>query len=363
MGFNNTKFAEATGLFFSKQNAIFYGMMDGFPVYCKYITGRSSYMIMRLHAKTEDAADFARYLESWRQKQTGITQITFRERELIAMLAIPAKDTVNTLANHVLTIASLARQSGLLPCCMSCGRIDSFSHFVLDGDGCTLCESCRLNTEENMEEIKTKKSAEPINYAGSLLGLLLGAALLFLLTYIVLKAGYVSYLTGFVGTLTALLLMKKFGHRLTYPTAAFAIVFCLIVAVITPAAEFAGEIAEHNQTNEAKAQQIIDAYKKLDDLRADATPEEREALDAFVKERKLDSSTYDSAKLMLDHQTTWECLKDMPTLLKDQLYDDMKGELIKCILWGVLSILVGCGVLLPNMLRESYGKHTLTRLS
>jgi hypothetical protein len=53
----------------------------------------------------------------------------------------------------------------------------------------------------------------------------------------------------------------------------------------------------------------------------------------------------------------------MPTLLKDDIFSSLKGELIKCILWGVLSILIGCGVTLPALLRDSYGKHTLMRLS
>ncbi|MBR5373003.1 MAG: hypothetical protein IK130_12415 [Oscillospiraceae bacterium] len=362
MAFNNQKFAAATGLIFNKANAVFYGTLDSYPVYCKYITGRTTSMIVRLHAKTEDALDFSQYLESWRQKQEGVTQIAFKEREMIVMLQIPARDTVNKLANNVFAIVNMARQSGLQACCMSCGRVDSWSHFVLDGDGCTLCESCRMSTQESMEEVARTKSAEPVNYAGTLLGIVLGAAVLFGVTFLVLKAGYVTYLTGLLGAFLTLVFMKKFGHRISYATAAIGVLVCLVVAVATPAFEFASEIANHCQENKQEAEKYVSSYTELQNLRSDpeVTADELTTLNTLLNQHKSD---YDAAKMIVDHQTTWECLKDMSTLLDVSTFSSVRGELIKCILWGVLSIIIGMAVIVPGMLRESYGKHSLVRLS
>ena len=364
MGFNNQKFAAATGLFFDKANQIFHGEISGYPVYCKMITGRMQSMTVRLHGKAEEPDVVASALEAWRMGQTGVTQITYRNNEMITVLGIPARSTVDTLANIVFEMVRMAQHYYLRPCCMSCGREDMYSHYVLDGEGCTLCESCRMSTQENMEHIAMEKSSEPVNLLGTMLGLVIGAAVLFGVTFLILKMGYVTYLTGYLGALVTLLLMKKFGGRLTYPTAAIAVVVCLLVAAFTPPLEIAGDIAAFNQENRVKAQEFMDAYKNYKDVMAQATSEEAEEVSAAlgVSNKELEQRNKEY-RVLLDNQTTWECFRNLTKLTDYDMYEDVKGEIVKCMLWGVLSILIGCGVTLPAMLRESYGKHKLVRLS
>lgn len=364
MAFNFNKFAAATGLMLNKTYSLFYGSLNGFPVYCKYVAGRTTSMTVRLHAATEDGADFGRYLESWRMKQTGIVSIGFQGHEMIAVLSIPAKNTVDTLASQVFMLVSLAQQSGLQPCCMACGRRDSWAPYMLDGEGCTLCESCRMSTEENMQHIAAEKTAQPVNPMGALLGIVIGAAVLFAMTFFVLKLGYVTYLTGYLGALVTLLLIKKFGGRLTYPTAIIGVIVCLLVAVATPAYEISSEIAKFNQENQKTAQDYVDAYKDLQNTLVSATSEEKEEIMGLMGgNSKTYQQRYVEYQALLANQTTWECFTHLTTLTDYSLYKDVNGELIKCILWGVLSIIIGVAVTLPAMLKESYGKHNFVRLA
>jgi len=364
MGFNYNKFAAATGLMLNRPNSLFYGSILGYPVYCKYITGRSTAMTVRVHAKTEDPIDFSGYLESWRQTQTGIVQISFNNHEMTAMLSIPAKNTNDVLSQQVYAIVNLLQQSGLRPCCMSCGRTDSWSNYLLDGEGCTLCSSCVMTTQENMAQIEAEKTAQPINPMGALIGIIIGAAVLGLMTFFVMKMGYITYLTGFLGAFITMLLIKKLGGRLTYASAIIGAVVCMLVAAATPAFELAGELAKYNQENKKTAQEYCDAYKDLQDTIVNATSEEKEELEKLLggntKQYKKRNEEY---HVLLSNQTTWECFTNITTLCQYDLYSEVKGELIKCILWGVLSVIISTACMLPSMLKESYGKHSLTPLS
>ena len=70
----------------------------------------------------------------------------------------------------------------------------------------------------------------------------------------------------------------------------------------------------------------------------------------------------DSAELIISHTDTKSCLKDLPMLLKEDNYAGIKPELIKCLLFSLLSVLAGALLTAPPMLRADQGKHTLREL-
>ena len=67
--------------------------------------------------------------------------------------------------------------------------------------------------------------------------------------------------------------------------------------------------------------------------------------------------------MILSHTDTISCLKDMPQLLKTETYSALKPELIKSLLFTVISILVCIIISAPSMLKADQGRHTLRELS
>lgn len=371
MAFHINHFAEHTGLQFDKKTQCFWGMMSGYPVFVEYLSRRGS-LVFRLYGKlsgeqsdgTDTANDPAKQLEEWRLAQQGISGLTYRSNSLTCVIAISSRDADLNAVNQVDGLVHLAHLLGLVPCCMSCGAEYGFSQYMLDETGVCLCGSCRSRTLERVGEVAEEHAQVRVNPLGTVLGLAIGVALLIALTYGVLRLGYVSYLTGYVGALVAFVLMKKFGRKLTLPTAIIGVLVTAAAAVFTPFLSFSTDLAEFNTEQAVNAQEYVSGYDKMRTEIEALSDEDLQALAA--EDYNIDLSEmkqqYETCQTILSHQTTGECLRDFSSLLKMDTYSSVKGELIKCILWGVISILIGSALTLPKLLQESAGKHELRAL-
>lgn len=216
-----------------------------------------------------------------------------------------------------------------------------------------------------MTELREEKEAVRSNPAGMLLGALLGAAAVFLLTYFVLKLSYLSFLTGYVGIFLGFYLMKQLGKKVTMTGVVICTVLCLAAGLSAPVVQFASEMAEYNQENLETANEICDSYLELKEMLEGFSDEERAILEEYTGE-SLDlrqyQSHYEEALMVREHQTVSDCLRDFKELLDIEIYSDLKPELIKCILFAVLSILAGAAITAPPLLKESKGIHTLREL-
>ena len=155
--------------------------------------------------------------------------------------------------------------------------------------------------------------------------------------------------------------MRKLGKKLTTPAVVFCAVLCLIAGICAPLLHFAGTIADFNTENSAQAQQVCDAYDNLEQIVQNASEDEE------LPEELSDLSQYkdmrDQAQIILSHTDTMSYLKDMPQLLRIDSYSAVKPELIKCLIFTVLSVIACMFISAPSMLRADQGKHTLRELS
>lgn len=366
MALHASKFSELTGLAFDKTDSLFTGEIATYPVTIQYVP-RRNLTFCRVICKdpnNRSAAEIQQHLDNFRMNRSGVSQIYYKNRALTAVVSVPSRKPDEGTAETLRALVELAAYLEMIPCCEGCGAEYGWRYYALDGAGVVICDSCRSFTERNMADIRETAAQERPNVGGQILGMLIGAAALFLLTYGVLRLGYVTYLTGYVGMLIGFLAMKKLGKKLTIPAAIVAIVIGLAVAAFTPILSISKDIAEFNTENYADFAKFNAAYTEIVEATRDMTAEEKkeaeEYLGATLSELKERHETYTEA---MENTDTMDCLTHFGALWKNDLYSDIHGEVIKCILWGVLSIIIGSAVTLPAMLREAGGIHKLRELA
>lgn len=366
MAFHPKKFLAQTGLHYDAKTQSFWGDYAGYSVFVRYIAQRG-FLIFRLCGKLPESnsTDFNAWLQQWQLEHSGISNAEFSGTQLQAMLSLSSRDTdANAVSNFSLLVET-ARQYGLIPCCGGCGVEYGYEPYQVNDIGIALCSSCAMHVEEQLQQNQTEKSSEKGKLWGVLLGTAIGAVVLFLLTYILWQLGFLAYITGYVGILVSMLCIRKFSGKLTKGAAAFCVVVCLAVAVATPCICIANEFAKNFSENALDAKEYMATFEELrtdldtcdDELLYEYYGESRSELESLWKDGS------ETLTLVLEHTTMQECLTDLPTLLKDEDYSEVKGELIKDILWGVLSIIIGAAVTLPAAVGESSGKYTFRRLS
>ena len=360
MSFHAKEFAARTALTYDTPSATFCGIQNGYAVFVRH-QARQGTMLFVLYGKADEGRDLSAELEQWRFGRTGISALNYAKNCLSCMVSIPAKNALEETVSNFEALMELARTLELVPCCMACGTTFGYSPYLLDGTGVSLCSACRDATQQRIGEVREERQAERSNPAGTVVSIVIGAALVAGLTYLVLRLGYVSYLVGYAGVLVMFLLMQKLGKKITLPAAIIGTVICMVIAFATPVYSFAKDFAAFNTEKAATAQQFCDSYEELDQL----SEEEKQAL-SEQEELQLDftqiKKQYETCRLMLSHQDTASCFRDMTKLLKTDTFSSAKSQLLKCILGGVLSILIGALLTLPRMLHESSGRHELREI-
>lgn len=363
MALHSQKLCELTGLQYIKPYNTYCGTLQGYPVFLKVIPRRDTVVFSLIAKAPSDAAAAALQGKTgeWCRTHSGVSVLTYKDRRLAAAVSLTPKNTEENLSAITAALVSLAVSESLVPCCMSCGTESGYQMHLLDGDGVTVCGSCKPYVEQKISEAANDAAAAPVNPFGHIAGALIGAVVLFILTFLVLQLRYLSVLTGFAGVLLALYLMKKLGKKLTVPAIILCGVLCLTAGISATLLHFAGTIAEYNTENAANAQQVCDAYKELEELILDLPADEPlpEKLNDMPKYRE----TKEQAECILAHTDTKSCLTDLPELLKMEVYDDLQPEVFKVLLCSLTSVL-GCILCYAiPMLRKDQGEHTLLELS
>lgn len=367
MALHPKKLCELTGLQYDKAANTYWGRLQGYPVFLTVVPRRDT-VVFRLIAKAhaeEEAAELQSQANTWCTTHSGVTGLAYRDRSLAAAVSLTPKNTDDNLAATVGAIVSFAASQGMIPCCMSCGAEYGYRAYLLDDGGVTVCDSCKPYIEQKLLEAKQEAAEVRANPIGLAAGALIGAAAVFVLTFFVLKLSYLSMLTGYAGVLLGLFLMRKLGKKLTVPAVIVCAVLCLIAGFAAPVLEFANTLASTNAENADSAQKACDSYQELLDMYNGLSEEQLTQLDELGEDTfSMDKyeKIYTQAKMIIDHTTTASCLKDMPQLLSTDYYKSVKPELIKCILFALLSVLAGILLTAPPMLRADQGKHTLREL-
>lgn len=367
MALHPIKFAQMSGLQYDKQANLCWGDIQGYPVYVKIVPRRDT-VIFRLNAKRADSeteSQLQAAIVEWSESHAGVSGFGHQENCLAAAVSITPRDSDSNLAMRVAELVQFAAQHGMIPCCAFCGAEYGFRHYLLDDDGVSACDACRPRLELRMQEIREEKAAVPSSPLGMLLGAVIGAAMVFILTFFVLKLSYLSFLTGYAGLFIGFYAMKQLGKKVTAAGAVICTVLCLAAGLTAPLLHFASLMAEHNMDNLQTANEICEGYEELSVMLAEFTDEEVAELEEIVGE-SLDLNSYrtryEQAQLVRSNLTVSDCLKNFKTLLDCEIYSDLKPEIVKCILFAVLSILAGAAITAPPLLRESKGIHTMREL-
>ena len=366
MSLHPQSLCELTSLHYEKSDNTYWGSLQGYPVFLTVVPRRDT-VVFRLIAKVP-SADAANALpaqaSAWSTEHTGVTGLVHKDRCLSAVVSLTPKKTEENLSAVTAALVSFAAAQGLIPCCMSCGTETGYRPYLLDQGGVTVCDACKPHLEEKIREAEATAAAAKPNNIGLIAGIIISAAAVFLLTFFVLKLCYLSMLTGYAGVLLGLFVMRKLGRKLTKPAVIACTVLCLLAGFAAPILHFAALFAETNQQNYDKAKQACDSYLALTEMYDQLTEEERAELDAA---NGIDAGQYqeiyENAKLITDHTTTASCLKAMPKLLNSSYYSAAKPELIKHLLFTMLSVLACIALTAPPMLRADHGRHTLRELS
>ena len=159
--------------------------------------------------------------------------------------------------------------------------------------------------------------------------------------------------------------MRKLGKKITPAAAVICAVLCLAASLFASVIHFADEMADYNTENYTKAAEICMSYEELRETIGGMSEDELAALEEMTGE-SLDLSkfqqNYESAQMIRDNTTLSDCLRNFKSLIGNDIFSSLRPELLKCVLFSLLSIIAGVGVTAPAMILEDQGKHSLREL-
>ncbi len=375
MAFKPAAFSEATTLQYEKDNSLFWGNYNGYPICLEYHIQRS-FLIFSLCASVNDAEGFATMLKEWERAQKGISQCQYKQNLFQAIIVIPGKDSQEKAIGSLNILTQLAHEYAMVPCCISCGDANHYApHMINETQILQLCDSCAAKTEETFSQNRVAEDAVKVNYFGVALGILLGAVALFALTWLLSELGVMHFLSGYLGMMVALFAMKKFGRKVTVPAALLATMVCVAVAVVTPRFTTAKDLAEfiredytadmrdggYSITELNEYIMLID--QSLETMSDEDINEQYGCTKASLQENR--NTLYEAMVLMKDYTTTKHCFVHLEELCEMEILADadIKAELIKEILWGVLSVIVGACFIIANVIRSGKVRYRLRRMA
>ena len=362
MGFQYAEFSSLTGLTYDRKNKTLSGTMSGgFPVFVRLVPRRDA-MMFRLIAKLPDhqtPETVSAALEQWRMAHLGISGLIYRERALTAGISCAGTDTERKAASVIAELVALAADLGMIPCCMSCGKTQDFSLYLLDGTGVTVCDGCKTHLEEKMQEDQAQHAAQKPHTAGLLTGALTGALFVFLLTLFT-DVSILTVLTGYAGLTLGFLAMKKLGKKLTRKAVIVCAVLCMLAGCCGSVLHLSRLIAANNRDNVPAAQEIQRIAQNLLDNQSNADTAGSEDL------AQIQNSLY-IADLTLRNQSTAACLRSFPQFVKTDVQQNLFGgelsrSLAEALLWIAVSVTAGTLLTAPKLLRADSGEHQLVPL-
>ncbi len=363
MGLNVQQFAESTGLCFEKKENVFWGEYLGYPISLCW-NAQQNYLIFTLCVDQPEGVNMEAAIQQWQMQQAGVTQCQYRNRMLRGLFVLRGRKATEAAIENLQLLIAFLQQQRVYPCCAECGTSTGHYQYMLNDMALSFCSSCAARVEQAYAENHVQKSEQKANLLGVLLGSLIGAVVLFVITYILYEMGYIAYISGAAGVFTALYCARKFGGKLTVWGGVFAAFLCLLVAFLTPCFCIAKDFSKHLQSLDTSSAEIREMCVDLKEAMDTLTSEEIEEYIGCTRAEL--QQTYDDALEMADmiddHPNAWSCFVDLPAMLKTEMFSPAKGELIKNILWGVLSALIAAFCTIPSMIRADSGKYRFRQL-
>ncbi|MCQ2417871.1 MAG: hypothetical protein MJ071_08710 [Oscillospiraceae bacterium] len=325
-------------------------------------------MLFRLIADITDArlsTEIQQAIEPWLLAHSGITGLQYADRCLSCLISIPPKKADEQTAERITELISFASDFRMAGCCQSCGTDRDYSFYLLDDAGVTICPQCESTLQQKIEEIAEKKQQYPVSWSGTVMAGLVGAALLFVLIYLLLAANLIVYPVTYVCVLAALLLCKKWGKKLHYVSLSIIGGLCLISCVLATFFSTAHEMALNNQENCTNAQALCSGVEELREMYSNFTEEELAEFDEdgefIISASELDEK-YQLGMLIQETQTTKDCILRFNELMRQEIFRDYRNEYRRRLILNIIAVFVSLSISAPAMLRQSNGRHTLRRI-
>ena len=344
--------AAQTGLHYDRTAKVFFGQIGRFPAVLRTIP-RQNAVLYQIAGEAADAEQANARLHAWQETHPCIMSAVYKNRRIGCLFLLPKEKPDETVCGLAASAAALAADLGMRPCCMSCGGESAYELYFLDKNGVTVCPECRAELEERLTAEQAKQKQQKPNHAGIILGALLGAALVFGMTWFVMRESRISVLTAYAGMLLGFLLMRKLGKKVTLPAALLCAVLCLIGSFGGILLHGAQELAEKNR-NITSLLEIM--ANDADFVPFELTGGARSAYDMlfFDAESMLLTSQITDAhiRLIAENRSAGSCLLHLHSLYQIPVYRAAGRETAECMLWGFLSVAAGAGMCIYPILKE-----------
>lgn len=340
-----------TGLRYDSAAKAFFGSLGRFPAVLRQLP-RQNAVLLQIAGTIPDAAQVNEQLRAWQEENPCVLSAEYRNRRIGCAFIIPKKQPDETVCGLASAVTMLAADLGMRPCCMSCGTESAYELYFLDKNGVTVCPECRAELAEKLAAEQEKHAQEKPKYAGIVLGALLGALLVFGMTWFVMRQSRISVLTAYAGMVLGFLLMKKLGKKVTLPAALFCAVLCLL-------GSFSGIWLHSAQSLAAKNRDMISLLDVMHDD-PDFQPFEltggakraHDMLFGDMESLKLASEITDGhIRMFYENPSAGKCLLHLPALCRIPIYRAEGREILMDMLFGFLSVAAGTAMSIYPILR------------
>ncbi len=353
MGFHAMSFAEATGLHWEKKHKLFWGNLQGFPVYLKWYR-RRNLLLLEVHgdcANESVQADSELLVQQW----PGLVQMQYQNNILQAVISMPSKEPNRQVQEHLEAVLAFAAAHGMEGCCLRCKTGEGLQAYHLNGKGVTFCSGCADTVQKNLEQHQTKCTQMQSRPMGIMAGTVAGLVLLIGLTWVTFEFGYSSVLIGFAAVWLGTWLMKRFGKKIPKVAAVtFSALMCIAV-VATPLVYVAHRVTEIAVTYETDVKNEIASYEAAVQFLATEgdllSAVGRAELGERIAELKSDIGYY---RFLSTQPTTLDALLHMPQWMNMETF----GGVLRVALLGLISVLVAIWTQLLPQSKADAGENT-----
>lgn len=258
--------SKQTGLVYDKKRNILHGIYRGFPTTVKQTKDAS--MVVTVGAKKPNATDneaTVRFLNELKQNISQVKQAIGNETciKCVVKSRIYKKNlgfTLETLEK----VLSFCSSNGMVPCCQNCGEQTQTSVMSVDGEPFILCNTCCLDVQNGVEEVKAEIKDKKVNYFGGIVGAFLGSLVGVVLWVIIYHMGYIAAVSGLAFAICTIKGFEMFGGKLNVPGVIISLVIAVGMLYIAENIAFALEI--FNEFGSMYEITYFDAYRSIPDF-------------------------------------------------------------------------------------------------
>lgn len=261
--------AQLLNIHYEKQMQTCSGALNGYPVFLKWYPGDLTYAV-RIFAKHPQEQRCQEQLAAFRQMHPGFHFLYLRAGILSATYILQNGEAEAQIANEISALAALAAQLGLLPCCADCGETSQHLEIYRTAatEGVCLCprcsELCRLDTQSANAAVQAHRPSG----GGTAIGILIMAAYLFLMLFVLgaaqIGSGLGTVVQVIIATLLGIVTVHRFGGTATRRTAAICIIVCAVCSVGFITLRQAVDLTKFNQKNLEQFRRIEQYFEVVD---------------------------------------------------------------------------------------------------